>query len=443
MPNLHPLLLSIVYRSVSSLKPHPHNSRTHSKKQLKLIAKSIQAFGFLNPVLIDRNGTIVAGHGRVEAAKLLGMEQVPTISLENLSKDQIRAYILADNKLAELGGWDREMLAIELQHLYTLEDVFDIAVTGFEVPEIDLILEESKRKPDPEDDFEADEEGPSTSELGDLWKVGKHRLLCGNAIKSDSYSELMERRRASAVLTDPPYNVPINGHAGGKGKIQPREFAMAVGEMSEPEFISFLSTVFGWLCRYSADGAIHFIFMDWRHLHEILAAGRQAYDSLLNLCVWSKDAPGMGSFYRSQHELVFVYRNGKSQHRNNVQLGKFGRNRSNIWEYPGIQTQSRQSDEGNLLALHPTVKPIALVADALLDCTARGEIVLDPFLGSGTTLMAAERVGRICHGMEIDPLYVDTAIRRWQRYTGENAVQAASGETFNERAARQEEVHHG
>jgi len=430
----HPLPVSIIYRSMKSLTPNPHNSRTHSKKQRNLIAKSIETFGFLNAVLIDEKGMIIAGHGRVEAAKLLGMDQVPTICIEHLAPDQVRAYILADNKLAELAGWDREMLAIELQHLFTLEDVFDIAITGFEVPEIDLILGEGKRKSDPEDDFAADEEGPSVTELGDLWKLGKHRLLCGNALKRDSYSDLMDKRRASAVFTDPPYNVPINGHAGGKGKIQPREFAMAVGEMSEPEFISFLSTVFGWLCRYSADGAVHFIFMDWRHLHEILAAGRQAYDSLLNLCVWSKDAPGMGSFYRSQHELVFVYRNGKGQHRNNIQLGKFGRNRSNIWEYPGIQTQSRQSDEGNLLALHPTVKPIALVADALLDCTARGEIVLDAFLGSGTTLMAAERTGRICCGIELDPLYVDTAIRRWQRHTGDHAIHGVSGRRFDDAA---------
>jgi DNA modification methylase len=435
--------LSIVYGLISCLQPHPNNARTHSKKQLKLIAKSIQEFGFLNPVLIDRKGNIIAGHGRVEAAKLLSLDQVPTICLEDLTDDQIRAYILADNKLAELAGWDQEILATELEYLYTLEDTLDIAVTGFEVAEIDLILEEGKRTPDPDDDCSAEEEGPSVSEPGDLWRMGKHKVQCGDALSDDSYSILMGKQRVSAVFTDPPYNVRIKGHAGGNGAIQHREFAMASGEMTELEFLSFLSRVLGFSCRYSVDGSVHYICMDWRHLYQVLAAGRDVYDSLLNLCVWSKDAAGMGSFYRSQHELVFVFRNGKSQHRNNVQLGKFGRNRSNIWQYPGIQTQSRQSDEGNLLALHPTVKPTALVADALLDCTARGEIVLDAFLGSGTTLMAAERVGRVCYGIEIDPLYVDTAIRRWQRYTGECAVHAATGETFDLRAARQEEVTHG
>ena len=404
---------------------------------------SIEEFGFLNPIVIDRNGTIIAGHGRVEAAKLQGMDRVPTIGIEGLSEDQVRAYILADNKLVELGGWDREMLAIELQHLSTLEDIFDISVTGFEVPEIDLLIEEGKQKPDPDDDFVANEQGQSVTALGDLWKLGKHRILCGNALKSDSYSRLMGKHRASVLFSNPPYNVKIDGHAGGKGSIHHREFAMASGEMSELEFITFLRTLFELWCRYTAGGSVHYICMDWRHLYEMLAAGRQAYTSLLNLCVWAKNSPGMGSFYRSQHEMVFVYRNGKSQHRNNIQLGQFGRNRTNFWHYPGIQTQSRQSDEGNLLALHPTIKPIALVADALLDATARGEIVLDAFLGSGTTLMAAERVGRTCYGMEIDPLYVHTAIRRWQRYTGENAVHAVSGQTFNECATQQEGVNRG
>ena len=435
--------LSIVYRLVNDLKPHPHNARTHSKKQIKFIAKSIRKFGFLNPVLIDKDGNIIAGHGRVRAAKLLGMDPVPTICIEDLTDDEIRAYILADNKLAELAGWDRETLAIELQYLCTLEDVFDIAVTGFEVTEIDQILGDVAKAADPDDDdFSTDKQGPTVTELGDLWILGKHRLLCGNALKNDSYATLMEKRRASAVFSDPPYNVPINGHAGGNGAIQHREFAMASGEMTELEFISFLSTSLTLFSRYSTSESLHYLFIDWRHLHELLSAGRQVYNSLVNLCVWVKNAGAMGSFYRSQHELVFVYRNGKSQHRNNVQLGKFGRNRTNVWEYPGIQAQSRQSDEGNLLRLHPTVKPIALVADALLDCTARGEIVLDAFLGSGTTLMAAERVGRVCYGIEIDPLYVDVAVRRWQRYTGDSAVHAVTGETFNDRTARLEEVNH-
>lgn len=346
--------LLIVNRRISDLKANSHNARTHSKRQIKQIAASIKQFGFLNPVIIDKSGVIIAGHGRVEAAKLCGFEMVPTILIEHLTPNQIRAYILADNRLAELAGWDQEILAIEFEYLCALGDVLDVTVTGYEVPEIDQILEASpEESEDPEDELPDLPQGPAVTEPGDLWIVGKNRLYCGNALQNDSYSLLMGKRRASAVFSDPPYNVRINGHAGGNGAIQHREFAMASGEMSEPEFISFLSTVFGRFCRYSSDGSVHYIFMDWRHLYELLSAGRQTYDALLNLCVWAKNAGGMGSFYRSRHELIAVYRNGKGQHRNNIQLGKFGRNRTNVWEYAGIQTQSRQSDEGNLLVLHP------------------------------------------------------------------------------------------
>jgi DNA methylase len=205
--------------------------------------------------------------------------------------------------------------------------------------------------------------------------------------------------------------------------------------MSEVEFVAFLMTSLKLLCDFSVNNSVHYVCIDWRHFGELLSAGRQNYDEFLNLCVWVKNAGGMGSFYRSQHELVLVFRQGKGPHRNNIQLGQFGRNRTNVWQYPGIQTLSKQSEEGNLLALHPTVKPIAMVADAILDCSARGEVVLDAFLGSGTTLMAAERVVRTCCGIEIDPLGVDVGIRRWQKYTGDAAIQALTGKRFDEIAA--------
>ena len=252
----------------------------------------------------------------------------------------------------------------------------------------------------------------------------------------------MKGKRAAIILSDPPYNVRIDGNVCGNGSIQHREFQMASGEMSEAEFIRFLSTSLRLFAKYSVSGSIHYLFIDWRHLRELLAAGGEAYDSLLNLCVWVKDNGGMGSFYRSQHELILVFRNGKGPHRNNVQLGKFGRYRTNVWEYPGINTMSKQGDEGNLLALHPTVKPVQMIADAILDASARNEIVLDGFLGSGSTLLAAERVGRICYGIEIDPLYVDVAIRRWQRYTGDQATLQSTGKTYDQ-VARTLEVIHG
>lgn len=422
-------VLAITNRQVESLTPDARNARTHSKHQIRQIAASIQEFGFTNPVIVDEKNTIMAGHGRVAAARLLGMEQVPTICLSDLTADQIRAYALADNKLAENAGWDTAILTIELQHLLSLES-FDVTVTGFEIPEIDLMLQTNEEQ-DPADNFD-DVTGPAVTQSGDLWKLGKHRVLCANSLEERSFQLLMGKRRANVVFIDPPYNVRIDGHATGNGEIHHREFAMAAGEMSETEFTRFLKTGLGLLAHYSGGGSVHYVCQDWRHMRELLAAGMEVYGELLNLCVWAKDNGGMGSFYRSQHELVFVFKSGKSHHRNNIQLGKFGRNRTNVWSYPGIKTMSKQDEEGNLLALHPTVKPIALVADALLDCSARGDLVLDSFLGSGTTLLAAERVGRVCFGIEIDPLYVDTAIRRWQRTTGENAIHAATKQSFQE-----------
>jgi hypothetical protein len=232
--------------------------------------------------------------------------------------------------------------------------------------------------------------------------------------------------------------VPIQGHVSGLGAIQHREFAMATGEMSEADFITFLTNVLGLSARYSRDGSLHYICMDWRHLPELQAAGDAVYTEQKNLCVWVKDNPGMGSFYRSQHELVLVFKHGTAAHRNNIQLGRHGRNRSNVWNYPGVNSFRRTSDEGDLLALHPTVKPVKLVADAILDASARGDVVLDPFLGSGTTLIAAERVGRRCRGIELDPLYVDTIVRRWQALTGDVARHAVTDLRFDDTAPQPE-----
>jgi DNA modification methylase len=421
--------LQVVYANVSSLRPCAHNARTHSKHQIRQIAESIKSFGFTNPVLTNNSMMIVAGHGRVEAAKLLRMNSVPTIKLENLSDDQLRAYILADNKLAENAGWDRAILAIELQNLLTLED-FDVTTTGFEIPEIDIILEEQSQTIDKDDEVPV-VTGPALTREGDLWELGKHRIYCGNSLHEDSFKALLGNRKAAVVFSDPPYNLPIDGNVCGKGSIHHREFEMASGEMSETEFVAFLERSMRLVARYSTSGSIHFLCMDWRHMKELLAAGNEVYKSLLNVCVWVKDNGGMGSFYRSRHELVFVFRSGAESHRNNVQLGRFGRNRTNVWEYPGVNTLSRRGEEGNLLALHPTVKPVPLIADALLDCSARGDIVLDAFLGSGSTLIAAERIGRICFGIEIDPLYVDVAIQRWQQLTGESAVNSKTRMTYD------------
>jgi len=424
--------LAVVYQSPDALSPYPNNARTHTKHQIRQIAASIKEFGFSSPILLDNKNVVVAGHARLEAARQLGMEKVPTILLRNLTMDQIRAYVLADNKLAANAGWDERILAVELQNLIAVNGDLDVTITGFEISEVDLILETAKAKPDVDDVFDMNEMAESVTCPGDLFLLGKHRVFCGNSLDDFSYKTLMAGRRANVIFVDPPYNLPVDGNVCGHGSVHYREFAMGSGEMNEAEFTAFLSRNLRLLARHSTNASIHFVFMDWRHMGELIAAGKQAYESLLNLCVWDKGHGGLGSFYRSRHELVFVFRNGGKLHRNNIMLGKFGRDRSNVWEYASINAFSKYSDEENLLALHPTLKPVSLVADAILDCSARGELVLDSFLGSGTTLISAERVGRTCYGIEIDPIYVDVAIRRWQKLTGDHAIHAVTGKFFDD-----------
>lgn len=421
---------------ISDLNLDPRNPRLHDDRQVKQIARSIESFGFNVPVLVDDNNNILAGHGRVQAASKLGLRELPVIRLEHLTPAQARAFAIADNRLSETSSWDDRLLGEVLRDLAAVELDFNIEATGFSISEIDLRIEGlsvlTGNAPDPADQLPEHSELPSISRPGDLWQMGRHRLLCGDARDADALDRLMLRQRAQIVFTDPPYNVPIDGHVSGKGQAHHREFQMASGEMTPAQFARFLTTVLRLLAGHSTAGSLHYVCMDWRHQLELLTAAEGVYSELKNLCVWVKDNAGMGSLYRSQHELILVFKNGRAPHRNNVELGRYGRNRTNVWHYPGVGQFGRGGEEGNLAALHPTVKPVALIADAILDCSARGEIVLDPFLGSGSTLIAAERVGRVCHGIEFDPLYVDTAIRRWQRFTGDSAIHAETGERFAE-----------
>jgi DNA modification methylase len=428
--------LKIETLPVDSLRPYGRNPRTHSAKQIQQIAASIEKFGFTNPILVDEEQRVIAGHGRIEAAKHLGITEVPTIRLEEMTQAQKRAYVLADNKLAENAGWDQELLALELADITKLESEFDLTVTGFETAEIDILLDAAQaHRPDEADNLpEIDDTKPTVTRLGDRWIIGKHILLCADATRADSFDRLLHGEQADLVFIDPPYNVPIQGNVSGLGSIKHREFVMASGEMSEAEFTAFLKVSFSHLVAHSAAGSIHFIFMDWRHCFELLSAGRETYSELKNLCVWDKNNGGMGSLYRSKHELIFVFKNREAPHVNNIQLGTYGRNRSNVWSYPGANSLG----EGRLeeLATHPTVKPVALVADAILDCSKRGSIVLDSFGGSGTTLIAAERTGRRARVMELDPAYVDVTVRRFQKLTGEKVIHADTQLTFDETEER-------
>jgi DNA modification methylase len=426
--------LTIRYLPESSLRLDPKNPRFHSEKQIRQIARSIEAFGFNVPVVVDAKLQVIAGHGRVLASRQLKLAEVPTIQLDHLSDTQRRAFLIADNRLTENAAWDEQLLGEQLKCLSEAEIDFSLEVTGFEMAEIDLFIEGLASEGEAEED-RADAlptEFICVTRPGDLWCLGKHRVLCGDALDADSYSRLMEKKKASLLFTDPPYNVPIDGNTSGFGKTHYREFAMASGEMSEEQFTEFLRKSLAAAADNTLSGSMHFVCMDWRHMWQLLAAGTAIYSEFKNLCVWTKESGTMGSLYRSQHELVFVFKYGKTSHRNNIQLGKFGRNRTNVWNYPRANSFGRSSDEGALLTLHPTVKPVTLVADAILDCSARGELILDPFLGSGTTVIAAEKTGRTCYGLELDPQYVDIVVRRWQAFTGQNAQHATSGRLFNE-----------
>lgn len=423
--------LEITELSLDQIRPDPRNPRLHGKRHVRQLAKSIEAFGFNAPIMIDDDAQIVAGHGRYAAALALGLPSAPCIRLGHLNEHQRRAYMVADNRLGELSKWDTVVLGELMLELAEADLSFDVEAAGFSIGEIDLMVaEDGAEAPDRDDALP--EPGPTISRLGDVWELGEHVIVCGSALEEASYAAVMRDDLADLVFSDPPYNVPINGHVSGLGKVQHREFEQASGEMSEEQFIGFLRSSLHLSARFSRDGSLHYWAMDWRHQYELSVAARSVYDEQVNLCVWGKSNAGMGSLYRSQHELFAVWRKGKVRHRNNVELGRFGRSRSNLWRYPGANSFGRGSDEGNLLALHPTVKPVALIADAILDSTGRTDLVLDPFLGSGSTLIAAEKVGRRCRGIELDPAYVDTIIRRWQRWSGAQARRRLDDVLFGE-----------
>jgi DNA modification methylase len=390
-------------------------------------------FGVINPLIADDRGRIVAGHARAEAAKLIGLTLVPVIRLSHLNEVEIRAYMLADNKLAEKAGWDREMLAIEFRELQiALPEIgIDLGITGFEPGEVDTILVDLEDdRADPADQVPELTTEASVSRMGDIFVLGQHRLMVGDARDPQAYARLMQGEKAEMAFLDPPYNVHVAGHVGGRGRVKHREFAFASGEMTSEQFVAFLQETLGSCAHHTVDGGITYVCMDWRHVRELSEAGDAVYDELKNICVWAKTTPGQGSFYRSQHELVFVYKRGQAPHLNTFELGQHGRSRSNVWTYAGVNTfRAGRMDE---LTMHPTVKPVALVVDAMRDCSSRGGVVLDAFAGSGTTVMAAEQVGRRARGLEIDPGYVDVAIKRWQTFAKRDAVLEGTKQTFDQ-----------
>lgn len=427
----------IEYHPIADLKPYEGNPRKHPEKQIVALMASVNEFGLVMPILIDAFGVIIAGEAKFEAARRLGMTEVPTLVATHFSKAQARAYRLADNRLAEQSKWDLELLAIEIASVIEIAEV-PAEVMGWATAEIDVILAGQTDDSSNANDRDAADSVPKipsiiTSRTADIWRLGDHRLLCGSSLEADSWTRLTRGKQGAMAFLDPPYNVPIGGHVSGLGKAQHAEFRMASGEMTPAQFTQFNLEYLNALSAHLKDGAILHVCMDWRHFGELLAAAREAGLALINLCVWNKTNGGMGSLYRSKHELVLVLKKGSAPHINNVELGKHGRYRTNVWDYAGANSFSATRDDD--LAAHPTVKPTALVADAIRDVSHHGNIVLDAFVGSGTTILAAQRAGRIAYGIEIEPGYVDVSIMRWEAMTGQQALLESTGQPFADVAA--------
>ncbi|MCC6478859.1 MAG: ParB N-terminal domain-containing protein [Sphingomonadaceae bacterium] len=416
--NGHP---NIEVVAAAALRPNPRNARKHSPKQISQIGASIKRLGWLVPIVIDATGMILAGHGRWEAASELGLKEVPVIRAQCLTDEDRRAFAIAENRIAELSHWDEDILGEELKALF--EGGYELEITGFSVADLDISVPSTVK----------DEAPPPVrpvvpiSRLGDLWRIGEHRLICGDARDVEVWERLIGEERARLIFADPPYNVPIEGFVSGTGRH--REFVMGAGEMSPPEFTAFLRAIFRNCVRFSAAGSIHYQCMDWRHMRELLDAADGVYSEFKQLIVWAKQAGALGAFYRSRHELVFVFKSGKGKHVNSFGLGETGRYRTNVVEYAGANSFRKGRDAD--LAAHSTVKPLALVADFLLDCSNRGDLVVDPFAGSGTTLIAAHRTKRRGASIELDAGYVDVALERLRAVTGVEPVLEGDGRGFD------------
>ncbi len=422
--------LKLEHRRISELKRAKRRSRNTTPAQLERVINGLKAFGYSAPALIDTNNRIVDGHIVVEACERLGIEKVQCVVIEHLSEDELRMLRLSLNRLVETGQWNIEELAVELEELKVTE--LDLRLSGFELPEIDIILGVTDlpgSKAPPEGKVPV----TPVSRTGDLFQLGDHRMLCADFRQPDAFERLMDGRKLDCVFSDPPYNIKIEGVVSGLGKTKHNDFAMACGELSDEQFQAFLVHYLKLCKAHSATGAVIFACMDWRQIDLLLLAGRDAGLHRINMAIWNKGSGGMGGLYRSTYELITVFCSEKSPAINNVELGKNGRNRNNVWDYPGANNMSSSAKKS--LSDHPTPKPVELVADALLDVTHQGSIVVDPFMGSGTTLVAAEQTGRIAYGLEIDPGYVDVTIKRWQEMTGKLAVHVQTGLTFVELAA--------
>ena len=412
--DLNPVLVSL-----DGLKPIGRETRKHPSAQIQKLQASLVQFGFVLPIVVDGNNQVVAGWALVQAAKKLGLTDAPVVIVADLDEAQLRLLRLTLNRLSEDASWNIDELKLEFADILEIDPQNDLRLSGFEMGEIDMAL--GGGADDEEDELPKLSDGaePKTKP-GDLWVLGEHRLLCADALVAENYDRLLEGEPPQLVFTDPPWNIPIEGNVSGLGATKHANFVMGCGEMTAAQFETFLAKSLGHAAAHSVDGAIQFVCMHWSRMSELLDAAATLSLETKNLCVWNKSNAGMGSLYRSKHELIFVFKKGAAPHINNVELGRFGRHRANVWDYPGQNFFNNTAK--SKLAVHPTPKPVALVADAIRDCSDRGGIVLDPFGGAGSTLIAAEKTGRRARLIEIDPRYVDVIVQRWEHISGKSAI---------------------
>jgi DNA modification methylase len=422
---------------INSLKTSNRSLRRHGPAKQKKLEANIRQFGFIVPIVVNEHDRVLAGEARLAAARKLGLQTVPAVVVNHLTPAQTEAFRIADNRLVELSNWDEEALRDTFDTILEIDGDFELELTGFETAEIDGLFEIASTAPEADPDDETPERVSNPAvRRGDLWLIGEHRLLCGDATSADDLALLLDGNQIDLVVTDPPYNVPVNGHVRGTGQVGHREFVLASGELSDDQFEELLSTFLKRSLSHLKQGGLVYSFMDWRSIELLLRCGREADLDLLNIAVWNKTNGGMGSLYRSKHELCAVFKKGTAPHTNNIQLGRHGRYRTNVWDYAGVNSfGNNRSDD---LADHPTVKPTTMITDILRDVSKRRAIIFDPFAGSGTVLIAAERAGRVARALELDPVHVETALRRFEKRVGTQAVLADTEETLAQVKARRD-----
>ncbi len=435
------LLPDLQVRSVdiALLEMPAHETRKVTDERVETFVQLIARYGFVQPILV-KGVKLIDGVARLAAARKLRLGQVPAIDVQHLSDAEVRTLRLALNRSQDGAEWDIDELKLEFLELIELE--VDLSDTGFTLAEQDIILLDDGDGDERVSEEPEEPTGDPVSQLGDIWLLGGHRVICGNALEEAVHNALLDGDKAAAVVTDPPYNVAIKGNVSGLGKKVHEEFVMASGELDDTGWQTFLDTLMVRLCASTASGAVLYVLMDWRSTHRVQSAGLAAGLNLINKVIWFKESGGMGSLYRSSYEEIPVFCNGKTPRVNNVALGKYGRDRMNTWVMPGANRRGSSANE--MLHLHATPKPVELCVDAILDVTNSGDLVLDAFLGSGTTLIAAEKTGRVCRGIELDPKFVDVSIVRWQEFSGDEAVLEATGESFSQvRERRSQETPDG